>query len=286
MDQLSKLFPQKIATYYEPFVGGGSSLINTKADSYVVNDIDENVIGLHHFLSSFSFCPDTLFEALFNTIKNYGLSCSYKNSPIPDQLKKLYPKTYFAKFNHDPYSKMKDDYNKNHSMFLLYLLLIYGFNHMTRFNSKGQFNLPVGNVDFNKNVVNALTNYLSFIGKSKIVFKSGDYRQFLLKSQFEKNDFIYLDPPYLISMSEYNSLWNDKKEREMCLLLDQLNSEGIHWGITNLISHKGRTNAIFMEWCRKYKVYPIKSNYISFNDNTIKSDSKEVYVTNYGPSNL
>ena len=29
-------------------------------------------------------------------------------------------------------------------------------------------------------------------------------------------------------------------------------------------------------------VYDIESNYISFNDNTIKKDSKEVFVTNYG----
>ena len=38
----------------------------------------------------------------------------------------------------------------------LYLLLIFGFNRMLRFNSKGEYNLPVGNVDFNKNTETAL----------------------------------------------------------------------------------------------------------------------------------
>ena len=52
---------------------------------------------------------------------------------------------------------MRSDFNNDKDdMMLLYMLLIYGFNRMLRFNSKGDFNLPVGNVDFNKNVVNAL----------------------------------------------------------------------------------------------------------------------------------
>lgn len=32
---------------------------------------------------------------------------------------------------------------------------------------------------------------------------------------------------------------------------------------------------------KKYNVYEINSNYISFNDNTVKINSKEVFVTNY-----
>lgn len=49
------------------------------------------------------------------------------------------------------------DFNSNkNELIKLYLLLIYGFNRMLRFNRNGDFNLPVGNVDFNNNVVNAL----------------------------------------------------------------------------------------------------------------------------------
>ena len=34
---------------------------------------------------------------------------------------------------------------------------------MLRFNTKGDFNLPVGNVDFNQNVVNALNAYFEYV---------------------------------------------------------------------------------------------------------------------------
>ena len=57
--------------------------------------------------------------------------------------------------------------------------------------------------------------------------------------------------------------------------------QGVKFGITNLIYHKGKQNATFNNWSKKYNVYDIDSNYISFNDNTIKKDSKEVFVTNY-----
>ena len=90
-----------------------------------------------------------------------------------------------------------------------------------------------------------------------------------------------LDPPYLISQSEYNKLWTENDEKELYKLLDDLNEKGIRFGITNLVYHKGKTNNIFYEWSKKYHVHELSSNYISFNDNTIKNNSKEVFVTNY-----
>ena len=83
-------------------------------------------------------------------------------------------------------------------------------------------------------------------------------------------------------MSEYNKLWNEKREEELCGYLDELNRRGVKFGITNLITHKGRINRTFLEWSKKYMSYEVRSNYISFNDNTIKADSREVFVTNYG----
>ncbi|MDO4470427.1 MAG: DNA adenine methylase, partial [Bacillota bacterium] len=76
--------------------------------------------------------------------------------------------------------------------------------------------------------------------------------------------------------------WGEKEEKELCDYLDELDLRGIKFGITNLINHKGCFNKIFYEWSQKYRTYNIESNYISFNDNTVKKSSKEVFVTNYG----
>ena len=282
MPQLKQLMPKKIEQYIEPFVGGGSSFLNSKGTSYMLNDIDSYVVELHRQIRSYTGKSEELFDALFEIIDFYGLSCSYRGICVPEDMKKKYVKTYYSKYNKDAYIRMRKDFNANKNDFLrLYLLLIYGFNHMIRFNGKGDFNLPVGNVDFNNNVYQALNNYLDFVGEHEIEFFNMDYISFLEKIRFDKNSYVFLDPPYLISMSEYNKLWNDKKEDELCEYLDSLNDRGIKFGITNLITHKGKVNQRFLEWSKKYCAYDVKSNYISFNDNTIKADSQEVFVTNY-----
>lgn len=281
MHQINDLIPKNVSQYIEPFVGGGSSAINSLGQEYILNDIDGYVIKLHEELIKYSNNPNDLFDKLFKLIDHYGLSCSFRGIVVPDELKKKYVKTYYAKYNKEAYNKMRDDFNENKDIMLLYLLLIYGFNHMIRFNRSGKFNLPVGNVDFNKNVYKALNDYLEFMKNNKVKFYNKDYQAFLLDIEIEKDAYVFLDPPYLISMSEYNKLWNEDKEKELCDFLDRLNDRGIKFGITNLITHKGRENTTFKEWAEKYIVHPISSNYISFNDNTIKKDSREVFVTNY-----
>lgn len=282
MPQLKQLMPKDIEQYIEPFVGGGSSFLNSKGTSYMLNDVDSYVVELHRQIGSYTGKAEELFEELFDIIDFYGLSCSYRGICVPEEMKKKYVKTYYSKYNKDAYIRMRKDFNERKDDFLrLYLLLIYGFNHMIRFNGKGDFNLPVGNVDFNNNVYQALNNYLKFVGEHEIEFFNMDYISFLEKIKFENNSYVFLDPPYLISMSEYNKLWNDKKEDELCEYLDLLNDRGIKFGITNLITHKGKVNRRFLDWSKKYCAYDVKSNYISFNDNTIKADSQEVFVTNY-----
>lgn len=280
--QLTKLFPSNISMYIEPFVGGGSSLINVSAQKYIANDIDEYVICLHKAVSGFADKPKSLLDELYSIIDSYKLSCSYKGVTVSEELKKKFKKTYYAHYNKASYLKLRSDFNKDKSdMLRLYLLLIYGFNHMIRFNSAGSFNLPVGNVDFNKNVYNSLIGYLDFMREHNVEFHCLDYKQFLLKMIFDNDSFVYLDPPYLISSSEYNKLWNKEKEAELYSVLDDLNKKNVRFGITNLLKHKGQTNTLLFEWSKKYKTFEIASNYISFNDNTIKKDTVEVYVTNY-----
>ena len=74
MPQLEKLFPKEINTYFEPFLGGGSSVLYTKAKEYQLNDVDEYVIKLHKYILSFTDRPDELFSLLEETITKYGLS--------------------------------------------------------------------------------------------------------------------------------------------------------------------------------------------------------------------
>ncbi len=283
LPEITEYFPKNINHFIEPFTGGGSVFMNVKAEQYLLNDIDKNIVNLHKFLIKFSNNKKEFFGNILKIINEYGLSKSYLQDIVPNNLKVEWKKTYYAHFNKIAYGKLKEDYNssENKSLIKLYLLLIYGFNRMLRFNSNGKFNLPVGNVDFNNNVVNALNDYFLFVQGKDILWNNTDFKSFLNNILYKKDDFVYLDPPYLISFSEYNKLWNEENEKELLSLLDNLDKKGVKFAISNIVSYKGRENKIFKEWMKKYKVFKIQSNYISYYDNT-KKIIKEVLVTNYG----
>ncbi len=274
--------PDDINRLIEPFVGGGSVFMNISANRFLLNDIDTNVINIHKMLCGYVGKEDEFFSNFFGLLGRYGVSLSFNGNEIPESLRKQFPKTYFAKFNKGGYDRMKTDYNKseNKDILLLYALLIYGFNRMLRFNKKGDFNLPVGNVDFNQNTYNALVDYFSVVGKKEIQWENKDFREFLDNITYEEKDFVYLDPPYLITFSEYNKLWNQELEKILLDKLDDLEKRKVRFAISNVTHYRGRVNELFLDWSAKYNSHPIKSNYISFNDNT-KKTFKEVLTTNF-----
>ncbi len=282
MPQLKRMFPKYISTYIEPFAGGGSSFLNTNASNFLINDNNYHMIALHKCLSQYADERDEFLNILFDLIDCYGLSCSYRNINVPRELKKKYVKTYYSRYNKDAYLRLRKDFNLEQDTKMLYLLLVYGFNHMIRFNKNGEFNLPVGNVDFNKNVYDAICDYLNFMKNNTVEFYNYDFEEFIGRVKFDEGCYVYLDPPYLVSDSEYNKYWNDNEERRLYKCLDNLNKKGINFGVSNLLCHKGKYNSIFSEWAKSYNVYSVRSNYISYFDNTIKADSEEVFVTNYG----
>lgn len=281
LPQLKKNFPDDINRFIEPFCGGGSVFLNVDANEYLLNDIDTYMIQLHEFLMSYSDDQENFWCELENNIKRYNLSATYMGRDVPQDLRKEFVKTYFAKYNKEAYMNLRADFNSNKdNMMLLYMLLIYGFNRMLRFNRKGDFNLPVGNVDFNQNVVNALNTYFDYVKDKEIEFYNMDFQDFVNQVEPEADDFVYLDPPYLITFSEYNKLWDEDSEMRLIRFLDELNERGIRFAVSNVLWHRRRYNGTFNEWAQQYNIVRIQSNYISYHDNTEK-DSYEVLVKNY-----
>lgn len=283
IDQIKKYFPKCIETFIEPFTGGGSVFLNTSAQNYLLNDIDKYLIKLHKFLNSYASNKELFFDSLNKKVIDSGLSRSYIEDIVPKSFRIKYPKTYFAKFNKENYIKLRHIFNANkEDMFILYLLLIYGFNRMLRFNSNGDFNLPVGNVDLNMNVISSLNDYFENVQEKNIIYNNLDYKKFLYNINFKRNDFVYLDPPYLISFSEYNKLWNETEEKNLTKLLDKLDKQNVKWAISNLISdsNKNTHNELFDKWMQNYNIFEINSNYISFNNNKTRP-TREVLITNY-----
>ena len=277
MSQIMTHFPDHIDRLIEPFVGGGSVFMNVDADGFLLNDLNYIVIQIHSMLSSYCDRKDDFFREVFSLINKYGLTSRFLG--IPQERGKS---SDCKDVNREAYNRMKIDFNSGgkKDIMLLYLLIIYGFNHMIRFNKKGDFNLPVGNLDFNENVYNALNDYFVQTETKQPQWHSQDYSAFLAEIEFRKDDLVYLDTPYLISSSEYNKMWNEECERNFIREMDRLDAMGVLFAVSNAITYRGKKNDIFGEWAKKYNIHPISSNYISYWDNSRK-ESGEVLVTNY-----
>ncbi len=282
IEEIKQYFPKKIRHFVEPFVGGGSVYLNVDAEDFWLNDLSYYVVSLHKLLCSFVGRKEEFFSKVFEIIDRYGLSCSARGDSAFECLKIQYPKTYFAQFNKQAFLKLREDYNSSSEKdcLMLYVLLIYGFNRMIRFNQKGAYNLPVGNVDFNQNTVEALNSYFRLNATKKTHWHNEDFEIFINRLNLSEQDLVYLDPPYLITFSEYNKFWTYREEQRLIDILDSLDRKHIKFAVSNVLHYKTKTNEIFLNWSAKYNVHSIKSNYISYHDNTIKKFN-EVLVTNF-----
>ena len=75
-------------------------------------------------------------------------------------------------------------------------------------------------------------------------------------------------------------MWSEENDINLLKILDKLSKSKVKWALSNVIEYRGKKNTVLIKWSKKYKIKYIKSNYISFNDNSIKN-FKEILVTNY-----
>ena len=69
-------FPQQINRLIEPFVGGGSVMMNVEAEEYLLNDIDSYVIALHHMLTANIGRENEFYDELYHIVDEYNLLVS------------------------------------------------------------------------------------------------------------------------------------------------------------------------------------------------------------------
>ena len=88
-------FPADINRFIEPFTGGGSVFLNVDAKKYLLNDLDQEIMALHKFLTDSSKDPKKFFQRLKRILRQYELSRSFLEDVVPHSLKKEHVKTYY-----------------------------------------------------------------------------------------------------------------------------------------------------------------------------------------------
>ncbi|WP_249030200.1 Dam family site-specific DNA-(adenine-N6)-methyltransferase [Tannockella kyphosi] len=264
LPQIMPLFPPQINTLVDLFSGGANVGINTNANSIICNDINTKIIEM--FTAFQQIDEQEIVFQIERNIKSFKLS----------------------KENQEGFLKFRDYYNNCPNPIDLYTLACYSFNYQFRFNNDLKYNNPFGKnrSQFSENM---RTNLLLFVRKLKhtnIRFTNMDFARFDI-SNLGETDLVYCDPPYLITTGSYNDGnrgfkdWGENEETELYELLDKLNVQGVKFALSNVLTHKGKTNEILMNWSKKYKVVHLNFDYSNSSHNTVKGVSDEVLIINY-----
>lgn len=270
LPQIKPLFPTDINMFVDLFTGGGNIAVNVEANKIIANDNEKHVIDIYKGFQNGYDSVDEIIECIESYISKYGLS----------------------KENAEGFNKLRDDYNRNCfktnyiASTMLYVLICYSFNHQFRFNSKGEFNMPFGKnrSQWNDTMKKNLINFHKAITEKNIIFTNKDFRG-LKVEKLKPNDFVYCDPPYLITCATYNEKdgWNEQCEKDLLDLLDNLNSQNVKFALSNVLFSKGKTNDMLIEWSNKYNVHHLDYTYQNCSYHTKDKETKpdEVLITNY-----
>jgi site-specific DNA-adenine methylase len=145
--------------------------------------------------------------------------------------------------------------------------------------------MPVNKRDFNDVVRQNTIKFIDRLATLNIGFTTGDFRDFSVDGLTAK-DFLYCDPPYLVTCASYNeqSGWTEAHERALLELLDDVNAKGIRFALSNVLENKGKSNDILRAWSQKYNIHHLNHTYgnCSYHakDKSLGS-TDEVLITNY-----
>ena len=272
LDQIIPKFPKKINTFVDLFGGGFNVGINVDADTVVYNDVIEPLCELKNYFSNKN--AEEVVQKLEDNISINGL-----DKENTDAFLKLR-----NKYNHSVYK------NEDDKIIDFYTLILYSFNYQIRFNQNMKYNTPFGKnrSSYNSNTKKNLEKFVNKINKINVKVSKEKFVDFDF-SNLGENDFVYCDPPYLITTGSYNDGnrgikdWTLDDEKKLLNILDDLNSKGIKFALSNVLVANDKKNEILTEWSKKYTVYIIENTFNNSNyRRKNKDDTIEVLITNYG----
>lgn len=235
IDFLKLYMPNKINTFYDLFGGGFNVGINIEADKVIYNDINYKVKELLEYITNANM--NVFYKYISQTIIKLGLS----------------------KENKEAYLKLREKYNNtsisSRDCRDLFLLIMFGFQQQIRFNNDMDYNNPVGQAGFNDKILEKLVSFARITKEKRVFYYSEDYTRFI--DYINEDDFVYIDPPYLITLGSYNdgkrgfNGWNEKEEERLLNFLEALHMKNIKFMLSNVLVHKGKTNEILKSWISK-----------------------------------
>ncbi len=199
----------------EPFVGSGALFLNVDYPTYLLADVNKDLINL------------------FQTVKDQDQD--------QDQDFIAYAATYFTPENNDKeaYYKHREQFNqttdiKERSALFLYLNR-HGYNGLCRYNSRGEFNVPFGRYKKPYFPYDELKHFHKH--SQRATFVCADFETVMIS--LIDGDVVYCDPPYVPLSATANftgysaGKFSLEQQRRLARLAENLATQGVSVVISN-----------------------------------------------------
>lgn len=256
LPQLIKLLPHNVDVFVDAMGGAFNVGANISALKKVVyNEINPYIYGLVSWLMREN--KENIIKNVEAKISEYALSKGDKFS----------------------FEKLKKAYNSNQNPLELYVLHMYAFQNMIRFNSAHKFNTPVGVAGYSEDIKQRILNFYPKAPEIELI--NGDYTKIIWDS-FPDNTLFYFDPPYFITNAAYNDGkrgmkgWGINEEIELLSVLKTIDKKGYKFILSNVVRHKDKVNTLLLQWVEENRYKMIDAGV-----NGMRYAKNEVFILNY-----
>ena len=255
------LIPKKYNTYIEPFLGSGAILLKHKPTCWIINDLNRDNINIWNLVKN---NPTKIIK----TFKTFGA----KFKKLSKENKRNKCKDIINKLN-------TSDYGDKRSIEYILMKACSYMGHILVNNTFKFCGLEI-HISMNNHCAFLSEDYLlnftrvsKYLNESKGKIYNGDYKRILKKAK--KNDFVFLDPPYV---EYHNYAFNYNKDEiidqqfidELVQQVKILDKRDVFWIMTQ--ANTKQVRAAFKGYKFKtFEVYRIGS----------KSYVKELIIMNY-----
>lgn len=235
MDKITEALPSHISNFVD-MTGGAFNVGGNVAGTGRTFYNEKNPVVFEMVQRLLLDEPEALIVQMQAIVEDYGLT----------------------KADKDSYLRLRHHYNSvdidQRDPIELFVLTLYSFQHMIRFNKNGGFNVPVGNSGLTDDVIDRLINYRTKMplgGMTLGSFTDVD------TNQFDEDTLFYFDPPYIITSAAYNdgkrleAEWTERDEYELLNYLERLDNAGHKFLLSNTVIHKGQRNEILLDWVER-----------------------------------
>ena len=253
LETIKEMLPPTYNRYYEPFLGGGAVLLELNPKEAYVNDINSELINMYIQVR----------EDVEGVIKYLG-SLDWTHEICTDKKEAYYAIRALYNFH-------RGEKTLEQAARFIYLNK-HCFNGLYRENSKGEFNVP-----FNGKLTGGSfdAEHLREVSKQihDVMFMNGDFEDCVYYAG--KEDFIFLDPPYDNSFTDYTAAGFERDQQvRVANMFKKLSDKGCYCMLTN------HDTPLIRDLYKDYNIKVIDVRR-SINRNGNDRKGKEVIITNY-----